>query len=290
MDKNTKDKKSPLICSDHEIDLEAFWLILKEDADRVAKEEETLKPLLTEVVINHHKFSDSLATRLARKLSRDDMPQDQVRKILCDILEKNPDVLKSVARDLQAIFDRDPACNSILEPLLFFKGFHAITNYRISHLLWKNNRRSLALYFQSIGSEIFQVDIHPAAKIGCGIMLDHATSFVVGETGVIEDNVSILHEVTLGGTGKESGLRHPIVRSGVLIGAGTKILGRVEIGANAKIGAGSVVLENVAPNTTVVGVPAKLVGSSSNASPAYAMDQSLECEKLYISSLDSAAL
>jgi len=184
----------------------------------------------------------------------------------------------------------DPACQSPLEPLLFFKGFHAITNYRVSHLLWKRNRKSLALYFQSIGSEIFQVDIHPAAQIGCGILLDHATSFVVGETGIIEDEVSILHEVTLGGTGKESGLRHPIVRSGVLIGAGAKILGRVEVGKNAKIGAGSVVLDDVPENVTVVGVPAKVIGSSSEANPALEMNQGVNCEVYQRSSLDSAGL
>ena len=290
MSKDTKDKNLSQLCAGQAIDLEVFWLLLKEEAERVIKAEPTLKPLIGDVILSQNTFADSLASRLARKLSRDDMPRDQVYAILSEIIEQTPDILQSVARDLSAIYDRDPACNSTLEPLLFFKGFHAITNYRISHILWKNGRTALSLYFQSIGSEIFQVDIHPAAEIGCGIMLDHATSFVVGETGIIEDNVSILHEVTLGGTGKESGLRHPIVRSGVLIGAGTKILGRVEIGRNAKIGAGSVVLDSVAPNTTVVGVPAKIVGSNEDSEPALNMDQRLNCEKIMLSSLDSAGL
>jgi serine O-acetyltransferase len=160
-----------------------------------------------------------------------------------------------------------------LQPLLFFKGFLAISTYRISHLLWQHERRALALYFQSLASEVFSVDIHPAARIGCGILLDHATSFVVGETAIIEDDVSILHEVTLGGTGKVSGDRHPIVRSGVLIGAGAKILGRVEIGECAKIGAGSVVLTDVPAHVTVAGVPAVIVGVAKEDAPALDMDQ-----------------
>ena len=177
-----------------------------------------------------------------------------------------------------AIYERDPACQSALEPLLFFKGLLAISTYRAAHHLWKNDRKPLALYFQSIASEAFAVDIHPGARIGCGIMLDHATSLVIGETAIVEDNVSIMHEVTLGGTGKETGDRHPIVRSGVLIGAGAKLLGRIEIGACAKIGAGSVVLEDVSSRMTVAGVPAEEVGAAASVSPATDMDQSLACD------------
>src|SRR5690606_26072613 len=184
---------------------------------------------------------------------------------------------EAAARDLRAIVERDAACDSPLQPLLFFKGFMAISTYRVSHHLWTHGRRELALYFQSLASEVFGVDIHPAARIGCGILLDHATSFVVGETAVIEDNVSILHEVTLGGTGKQSGDRHPVVRSGVLLGAGAKILGRVEIGESAKVGAGSVVLADVPPHATVAGVPAVVVGVSREEAPALEMDQSLDC-------------
>lgn len=279
-----------MLCEGTPIDLRAFWLMIVEEAESVVAQEEALRPLVDEVVLSQDDFASCLCTRLARKLSREDMPQSLVKEILAQVIESNPDILQSVARDLQAICERDPACNSTLEPLLFYKGLHAITNYRISNILWRNERKTLALYFQSIGSEIFQVDIHPAADIGCGIMLDHATSFVVGETGIIEDDVSILHEVTLGGTGKESGLRHPVVRSGVLIGAGVKILGRVEIGTCAKIGAGSVVLDDVEAYTTVVGVPAKSVGANDQNQPALNMDQRLGCSQKSFSSLDSASL
>lgn len=273
MDKMTKDIFT--LCSGQEVDLEKFWETLKTEGQKVVEQEQALAPLIEDIILERKDFSDSLATRLARKLARDDMSQAQVYQILSSIIQKDEELQQSVARDILAIYDRDPACHSPLEPLLFFKGLHAITNYRISNILWREERKYLALYFQSIGSEVFQVDIHPAADIGCGIMLDHATSFVVGETGVIEDNVSILHEVTLGGTGKESGLRHPIVRTGVMIGAGAKILGRVEIGNNAKVGGGSVVLEDVPPNVTVVGVPARIVETKTGGNPALEMNQQL---------------
>ena len=191
-----------------------------------------------------------------------------MRGILDDVcLSRN-----SLATSISA---RLTACRTPLEPLLFYKGFHAITTYRISHWLWQHDRTIMALQFQSLASEVFAVDIHPAATIGCGILLDHATSFVVGETAIIRDNVSILHEVTLGGTGKEEGDRHPIVESGVLIGAGAKILGRVTIGACAKIAASPVVLENVPPHTTVAGVPAVIVNDSIPDNPALDMNQCL---------------
>lgn len=243
----------------------------------MAEDEAQLRHMLEDVVISRGTLAESLAARLARKLSREDMQRDQLEPLLRSLLIANEKEVMSAARDMQAIVDRDPACQSELEPLLFYKGFLAITSYRVSHILWNSDRKALALYFQSIVSEIFGVDIHPAARIGCGILLDHATSVVVGETSIIEDNVSILHEVTLGGTGKETGDRHPIVRSGVLIGAGSKILGRVEIGECAKIGAGSVVLEDVPPHQTVAGVPAVLVGEATEENPALGMDQRL-CE------------
>jgi len=231
--------------------------------------------MLDDVVISRQNLSESLAVRLARRLSREDMQRAELEPLLGDILAGNEQVMRSVARDMIAIVDRDPACTSALEPLLFYKGFLAISAYRVAHCLWQDERQSLALYFQSIVSETFAVDIHPAAQIGCGILLDHATSVVIGETAIVEDNVSILHEVTLGGTGKMTGQRHPIVRTGVLIGAGSKILGRVEIGECAKIGAGSVVLNDVAAHKTVAGVPAVLIGETAEASPALDMDQNL---------------
>ena len=205
------------------------------------------------------------------------MSRDELMPLLLEVFTSDEQITASAAADMHAIVDRDPACQNLLEPMLFFKGFLAITTHRIAHCLWHKNRRALALYFQSIASEVFGVDIHPGANIGCGIFIDHATSVVIGETAIVEDNVSIMHEVTLGGTGKQEGSRHPIVRSGVLIGAGAKILGRVEIGTGAKIGAGSVVLEDVPSQTTVAGVPAVTVGQSSEANPAEEMNQNLAC-------------
>lgn len=268
------------LCSGSTVDLEKLWSDLLIAADQVASEEPSLKPLLDDVVLSREGFGSSLAARLARRLAREDMPRARMEPLFSEVFSKNPAVVHHAARDLVAIFQRDPACFSPLEPLLFYKGFLALTTYRVAHRLWNDGRRWLALYFQSIVSEAFAVDIHPAARIGCGILLDHATSFVVGETAIIENDVSILHEVTLGGTGKECGDRHPIVRSGVLLGAGAKILGRVEIGTGAKVGAGSVVLNDVPAHTTVAGVPAVIVGESRVENPAIEMDQSLECRNI----------
>jgi len=257
-------------------ELDLIWSGVRKASQSMVDSESHLRHLLEDVVLSRKSLACSLSARLSRRLSREDMPRDQLEPLLNDIMTQNERLVQSAAWDLQAIYERDPACGSVLEPLLFYKGFLAITSYRVSHQLWKDGRKSLALYFQSIGSEIFSVDIHPAAQIGCGILLDHATSVVVGETAIIKDNVSILHEVTLGGTGKESGNRHPIVCSGVLIGAGSKILGRVTIGEGAKIGAGSVVLEDVPAHKTVAGVPAIIVGESSEEMPAIDMNQRLK--------------
>ena len=265
------------LCQSAENDVASVWEWISEDAVQVMGREPQLRPLLEDVVLSQPCLGAALGVRLARKLAREDMSREQLGPLLAGILRGDDHLVAAVARDLRAIVDRDPACDSPLHPLLFFKGFMAISTYRVSHHLWQHGRRELALYFQSLASEVFSVDIHPAARIGCGILLDHATSFVVGETAIIEDNVSILHEVTLGGTGKETGDRHPIVRSGVLLGAGAKILGRVEIGEGAKVGAGSVVLTDVQPHTTVAGVPAVVVGVSREDAPALEMDQRLGC-------------
>ena len=168
---------------------------------------------------------------------------------------------------------RDTAVELWSTPLLYLKGFHAIQSYRITHYLWNQNRKALALYLQNQISVAFDVDIHPAAKIGHGIMFDHATGIVVGETSVIENDVSILQGVTLGGTGKESGDRHPKVREGVMIGAGAKILGNIEVGKYAKIGANSVVLQPVPECATAAGVPARIIGKDKDAKPAFEMNQ-----------------
>lgn len=257
------------------LDVDAVWATLQDEARRLATEEPTLHQLVDDVILSRHTLAEALGARLARRLARVDMPRQTMEPLLTSVFTRHPKIVHGAARDLVAMYQRDPACFSPLEPLLFFKGFLALGTYRAAHQLWHDGRRWLALYLQSIASEAFAVDIHPAARIGCGILLDHATSFVVGETAIIENDVSILHEVTLGGTGKETGDRHPIVRSGVLLGAGAKILGRVEIGTGAKVGAGSVVLADVAPHTTVAGVPAVVVGEVREANPAVEMNQKL---------------
>ncbi len=274
---NPASKNTVNLCGSGHIDVAAIWQTLRGEATRVLVEEPLLGQLLEDVILSRASLAAALGARLGRRLARVDMPRQCMEPLLSGVFESHPLVVRSAARDLLAMYERDPACFSPLEPVLFFKGFLALTTYRVSHQLWLDGRRWLALYLQSIASESFAVDIHPAARIGCGILLDHATSFVVGETAIIEDDVSIMHEVTLGGTGKEAGDRHPIVRSGVLLGAGAKILGRVIIGTGAKVGAGSVVLTDVPPHTTVAGVPAIVVGSLGEENPAIDMNQRFDC-------------
>ena len=279
----TKMKESGItLCRGEAANLENLWAKLRSEAERLCVEEPELRHLVDDVVLSRGSFAEALAARLGRRLAREDMPRTMLEPLFLEIFSGNERIVHACGRDLLAMFERDPACFSPLEPLLFFKGFMALGTYRVSHRLWRDERRWLALYLQSISSEVFSTDIHPAARIGCGILLDHATSFVVGETAIIEDDVSILHEVTLGGTGKDTGDRHPIIRSGVLIGAGAKILGRVEIGTHAKVGAGSVVLNDVPPHTTVAGVPAVVVGEAKEQNPALEMNQRLDCRGMNI--------
>lgn len=254
---------------------EKVWGHIRAAAEKALREEPVMSVLLDEVVLDCHSLADAVAVRLARKLSRRDMSRDTLEPIIREALLRDPLTMECIAADLAAVMERDAACNCLLEPLLFFKGFHALATYRVSHVLWQSGRQMLALLFQSIGSEVFGIDIHPAARIGSGVFMDHGTGIVIGETAIIENDVSMLHEVTLGGTGKKGGARHPIVRSGVLIGAGAKILGRIEIGEGAKVGASSVVLRDVAPHTTVAGVPATVVGTVGEAAPALGMQQNL---------------
>ena len=258
------------------IDLEKHWQAMRGIAEDLVSEEPALLTLIKETVLDRNDFAECLTFRLSRKLVREAASIDVLHAIFLEAFENDTTILQAVACDMLAVDERDPACPNFLTPLLYFKGFQALVCYRIGHFLWKQNRREFALYLQSLISETFAVDIHPAARIGCGILLDHATSFVAGETAIIESDVSILHEVTLGGTGKERGDRHPKVRSGVLLGAGAKILGNVEIGAGAKVGAGSVVLKDVPPNTSVAGVPARVIGRSTDAAPAHRMCHNFE--------------
>lgn len=253
------------------IDLDAHWAEIRQRATEIVAREPAMEILLKETVLDRTSFAESLTYRITRKLVNHGASVDVLHATFLEAFSGDPKILQQIACDMVAINDRDPACPDVLTPLLYFKGFHALVCYRVSHFLWQAGRREFALYLQSLVSETFAVDIHPAARIACGILLDHATGFVAGETAVVEDDVSILHEVTLGGTGKERGDRHPKVRSGVLLGAGAKILGNVEIGRGAKVGAGSVVLKDVPPHTSVAGVPAKIVGKMRDPSPAHDM-------------------
>jgi len=254
-----------------QIDLETHWLELRERAGQIVAQEPVLRILVNETVLDRSSFAECLTYRITRKLVNHGASVEVLHNVFMEAFEHDPQILQQIACDMIAANERDPACPDILTPLLYFKGFQALVCYRISHYLWQAARRDLALYLQSLIAETFSVDIHPAAQISCGILLDHATGFVAGETAVIEHDVSILHEVTLGGTGKERGDRHPKVRSGVLLGAGAKILGNVEIGTGAKVGAGSVVLKDVPPHVSVAGVPARIVGKLKVPNPALDM-------------------
>lgn len=256
--------------------IEEVWATLRQEAEVVAAKEIILAKVLAEFVLERESFADALGWRLAARLGRSSVPEKDLRELVRDAFLDEPESLHKVCTDAKAVRDRDPACRDFLSPFLYFKGFQALSGYRVANYLWRHGRQELAQYLQSLIAAVYTVDIHPAATIGQGILLDHATGFVAGETTVIEDDVSILHEVTLGGTGKERGDRHPKIRSGVLIGAGAKILGNVEIGEGARIGAGSVVLKDVPPHVSVAGVPAKELGKVQEFSPALGMDHMID--------------
>ncbi|GAN60540.1 serine O-acetyltransferase [Acetobacter cibinongensis] len=234
-----------------------------------------VKGLLATGIRSHSDFASALAALIGRKLGDRSVAADALTELVSEGFEAQPEIVYASAADMVAIRERDPACPDYVTPFLFFKGFHAVQSYRVAHWLWKAGRRHLALHLQSRASELFGVDIHPAARLGRRILFDHGTGIVVGETCIIEDDVSILQGVTLGGTGKHTGDRHPKVCRGVLIGAGAKVLGNITLGEGAKVGAGSIVLEAVPPFTTVVGNPARKVGTRHTGMPALTMDQML---------------
>jgi serine O-acetyltransferase len=255
--------------------IDPVWDAVTSGARQVAQAEPSLANLIYSSVLNHSSFEDALAHRLAERLGHPDVSADLIRQAFHDALEIRPEIGLESRADLAATLERDPALHKAVDGFLYFKGFHAIQTHRFTHTLWMNGRRDFALYLQSRSSAVFQVDINPAARIGKGIMLDHATGFVVGETAVIGDNVSILQGVTLGGTGKSEEDRHPKIGNGVLIGAGAVVLGNIKVGECARIGAGSVVVKPVPPRVTVAGVPAKVIGEAGTAHPASVMDQSI---------------
>jgi serine O-acetyltransferase len=252
-----------------------IWDELRDECRQKAEAEPILASYLHLTVLNHRRLEDALSFHLASKLATPNLPAMSIREFMSEAFDKSEQIQQAIRMDLEAVVRRDPASRGISEPFLHYKGFHALESYRVGHWLWEQNRQSLACYLQNRISEVFAVDIHPAARIGKGILIDHATSVVIGETAVVDDDVSMLHEVTLGGTGKETGDRHPKVRRGVLIGAGAKILGNVVIGEGSKVAAGSVVLADVPPHTTVAGVPAVIIGRPAAEQPSLEMDQGI---------------
>ena len=255
--------------------VDPIWTRVRAEAEDIVRREPELASFIYSTVLHHERLEQAVVHRIAERLDHSALSGDLIRQAFDDALRDQPDIGNAFRADLVAVFDRDPATSRFIDPLLYFKGFHAIQAHRLAHWLLHQGRKDFAYYVQSRSSAVFQTDINPAAKIGRGIFLDHATGLVVGETAVIEDDVSILHGVTLGGTGKENEDRHPKVRHGVMIGAGAKILGNIEVGHCARIAAGSVVVKPVPNNVTVAGVPAKVVGTAGCSEPSRTMNQML---------------
>ncbi len=256
--------------------VDPLWTRLRADAEALLAAEPALSSFILATILQQPSLEASVVHRIAQRLDHADLPAELIRQAFAQALAEDPGIAEAIRADILAVLDRDPAANRLIEPVLYFKGFHAIQTHRLAHHLLKQGRRDFALYLQSRSSAVFQIDINPAAVLGKGLFFDHATGIVIGETVVIEDDVSILQDVTLGGTGKELGDRHPKIRRGVLIGAGAKILGNIEVGHCARVAAGSVVLAPVPHNTTVAGVPARVVGEAGCAEPARSMIQILE--------------
>ena len=255
--------------------LDPIWDRIQDDARTAIASEPLIGGMVHASVLHHKSFESALAYRIAFKLSSSEMSGQLLREISEEAYASDPNLAAAARADIAAIFERDPACHSILQPLLYFKGYQAVQAYRVGHFLWKQGRKNLAYFIQARVSEIFGIDIHPNARIGKGLMIDHAHSIVIGETAVVGDNVSMLHSVTLGGTGKEDDDRHPKIGDGVLIGAGAKVLGNIKIGDCSRVAAGSVVLQDVPGCKTVAGVPARIVGEAGCEQPSLSMDQIL---------------
>lgn len=260
--------------SDSQQSSDPIWTAIRAEAWSDEERDPILRKFLRETILKSRRLEEALSLELSSKLGTEFVYPMVLRALIDHAMQAAPAIGQAIRNDLQAIRDRDPASRGLLAPFLYFKGFQALQSYRIANWFWSQDRQLLALHLQNRISEVFGVDIHPAARIGSGILLDHATGIVIGETSVVEDNVSMLHGITLGGTGKETGDRHPKIRQGVLIGAGASILGNIEIGAGAKVAAGSVVLDPVPPQCTVAGIPARIVARKAAAeAPAFEMDQ-----------------
>jgi len=252
--------------------LDPVWAKIRDEAEAIVHHEPEIGTFIYSSILHHDTLEAAVIHRVAERLDHADVSAELIRQAYNDALEDDPKIGEVFRADIVAVFDRDPATDRFVEPVLYYKGFHAIQTHRLAHWLWGQGRKDFAYYLQSRSSAVFQCDVHPAARIGRGIFLDHATGLVVGETAVIGDNVSLLHDVTLGGTGKDHGDRHPKICDGVLIGAGAKIIGNIEVGHCARVAAGSVVLTAVPHNVTVAGIPAKIVGDAPCAEPSRTMD------------------
>ena len=251
------------------------WAALRNEAQHVSRSEPSLASILNAVILRHDRLADALSYQLARKLADQELRAMSLRELADEAYAADPAIVAQAEADLRAVFERDPACKGYVQPLLYFKGFLALQSHRVAHRLWGQGREAMAFYLQSRVSELFQVDIHPAARIGQGAFFDHGTGIVIGETAVVGDDVSMLHGVTLGGTGAGRGDRHPKIGKGVLLGAGAKVLGNIAVGDYAKIAAGSVVLKSVPAHCTAAGVPARLINCNTCPEPARSMDQTL---------------
>ncbi len=257
-------------------ELDPVWARILREAEEAVEAEPLLGGMVHYCVLHHRNIEQALSYRTSQKLSNGDMGEQIIREICDEAYRSDPSLAWAARSDITAVYDRDPACHRYLQPLLYFKGFQAVQAYRVAHWLWREGREDLSYFFQMRASEVFGVDIHPAARLGKGIMIDHAHSIVIGATAVVGDNVSMLHSVTLGGTGKEEGDRHPKIEDGVLIGAGAKVLGNIRVGHCSRIAAGSVVLADVPPCKTVAGVPARIVGEAGCDQPSVQMDHRLK--------------
>jgi serine O-acetyltransferase len=253
--------------------VDPVWDAIRANAQAMVRDEPALTSMVMAHVLNHGNFEAALISRLSERLGDGDVSAELIRQAMVDALLFRPEIAGEARADLAATLERDPAAHRAIVPFLHFKGFQAIQTHRFANALWLAGRKDFALHLQSRSSIVFQVDINPLCRMGKGIMLDHATGFVAGETAVIGDNCSILQGVTLGGTGKADEDRHPKIGDGVLIGAGAKVIGNIKVGDCARIGAGSVVIHEVPPRVTVVGIPARVVGKAGAAQPASVMDQ-----------------
>ncbi|HRO16340.1 MAG TPA: serine O-acetyltransferase [Paracoccus sp. (in: a-proteobacteria)] len=259
----------------------ALWDRIRDEAGTAVTDEPLLGALIHAGLLHHATFQAALAYRFSLKLASGEMSEQILREIADGAHARAPELAQAAQADIEAVYQRDPACHRLMQPMLFFKGFQALQAYRIAHWLWDSGRRDMAYFVQMRCSEVFGVDIHPAARIGTGVMIDHAHSIVIGETAVVGNDVSMLHSVTLGGTGKEDGDRHPKIGNGVLIGAGAKVLGNIHVGHHSRIAAGSVVLESVPPCKTVAGVPARIVGDAGCETPSDTMNQLLGLDQVF---------